>query len=252
MPGRSATRRGDRVAPGGVAVHPRVLGQQVAAHAAAGGAPEHRRVDHMRASRDVGEGLHARRAAIVFQLRRAVVGTPPAGRAIGHAALPRRNHRQRKEPTMTNDDVVDTLNDLIETCNDGANGFTACAEHAKAPRAEERVHCARRRMRARRRGAAGPRAGLRRQARRGRQRQRRHPPRLGQGAQLADAASTTMPCSRNASAARTSPLASYRKALEKELPAAVRSLVAAPGRGRAAQPRPDRGRCATAYPAPTT
>lgn len=33
---------------------------------------------------------------------------------------------------MSNDDVVDVLNDLIETCNDGAKGFTACAEQAKA------------------------------------------------------------------------------------------------------------------------
>ncbi|HET6315232.1 MAG TPA: PA2169 family four-helix-bundle protein [Chloroflexota bacterium] len=30
---------------------------------------------------------------------------------------------------MTNDDIVDTLNDLIETCKDGEFGFTACAKH---------------------------------------------------------------------------------------------------------------------------
>ena len=31
-----------------------------------------------------------------------------------------------------NDDVVDTLKDLIETCRDGEYGFKACAEHASA------------------------------------------------------------------------------------------------------------------------
>lgn len=34
---------------------------------------------------------------------------------------------------MSNDDVVDVLNKLIETSNDGAKGFAASAEHAKAP-----------------------------------------------------------------------------------------------------------------------
>jgi len=32
---------------------------------------------------------------------------------------------------MQNDDVIETLNDLIHICNDGAEGFTACAENAK-------------------------------------------------------------------------------------------------------------------------
>lgn len=31
---------------------------------------------------------------------------------------------------MTNDDIVDTLNDLIATGKDGESGFTACAKHA--------------------------------------------------------------------------------------------------------------------------
>lgn len=30
---------------------------------------------------------------------------------------------------MENDDIVDTLNDLIETCKDGEYGFNACDEH---------------------------------------------------------------------------------------------------------------------------
>lgn len=32
---------------------------------------------------------------------------------------------------MSNDDIVDTLNDLIETCKDGEYGFNACAEHTQ-------------------------------------------------------------------------------------------------------------------------
>ena len=32
---------------------------------------------------------------------------------------------------MDRDDVVDTLNDLIETCKDGENGFRTCAEDIK-------------------------------------------------------------------------------------------------------------------------
>jgi uncharacterized protein (TIGR02284 family) len=31
---------------------------------------------------------------------------------------------------MDSDDVIDTLNDLIETCKDGEAGFRSCAEHA--------------------------------------------------------------------------------------------------------------------------
>lgn len=33
---------------------------------------------------------------------------------------------------MSNDDVIDTLNTLIETCKDGEYGFRSCAEHAKS------------------------------------------------------------------------------------------------------------------------
>ena len=33
---------------------------------------------------------------------------------------------------MSNDDVVDTLNDLIETCKDGEQGFRQCAEHSQS------------------------------------------------------------------------------------------------------------------------
>ena len=34
---------------------------------------------------------------------------------------------------MKNNEVLDTLNDLIETSRNGQKGFDACARHAKAP-----------------------------------------------------------------------------------------------------------------------
>ncbi len=39
--------------------------------------------------------------------------------------------RQRTSSVGDNDDVIDVLNDLIETCRDGEYGFNACAEHAQ-------------------------------------------------------------------------------------------------------------------------
>jgi uncharacterized protein (TIGR02284 family) len=38
---------------------------------------------------------------------------------------------------MTNDNVIDTLNTLIETCKDGEYGFRTCAEHVKSPSLRE-------------------------------------------------------------------------------------------------------------------
>jgi uncharacterized protein (TIGR02284 family) len=35
--------------------------------------------------------------------------------------------------TADTDDVIDTLNDLLESCRDGEYGFTTSAEHAKSP-----------------------------------------------------------------------------------------------------------------------
>jgi uncharacterized protein (TIGR02284 family) len=34
---------------------------------------------------------------------------------------------------VDNDDTIDALNDLIETCKDGEYGFRSCAEHATSP-----------------------------------------------------------------------------------------------------------------------
>ncbi len=37
-----------------------------------------------------------------------------------------------RDPEDINDDPIDTLNDLLETCRDGEYGFRECAEHTKA------------------------------------------------------------------------------------------------------------------------
>ena len=39
---------------------------------------------------------------------------------------------RKSETHMNNDDVIDTVDDLIETTKDGEYGFAACAEHAKS------------------------------------------------------------------------------------------------------------------------
>jgi uncharacterized protein (TIGR02284 family) len=41
---------------------------------------------------------------------------------------------------MSNDDIVDTLNDLIETCKDGEYGFNACAKHTSSTELRELFH----------------------------------------------------------------------------------------------------------------
>lgn len=38
---------------------------------------------------------------------------------------------------MTNEDVIDVLNDLIENCRDGEYGFKACAEHTQSTELRE-------------------------------------------------------------------------------------------------------------------
>ena len=37
-----------------------------------------------------------------------------------------------RDPEDINDDAIDTLNDLLESCHDGEYGFRECAEHIKA------------------------------------------------------------------------------------------------------------------------
>jgi len=48
---------------------------------------------------------------------------------------------------MDKDDVVDTLNDLIETCKDGEEGFRTCAENIKSVQLKEIFATAERRCR---------------------------------------------------------------------------------------------------------
>jgi uncharacterized protein (TIGR02284 family) len=66
----------------------------------------------------------------------------------GHAAcLAPRPDASRVEPltkghfmAMSNDDIVDTLNDLIETSKDGEYGFNACAKHTASEELREVFH----------------------------------------------------------------------------------------------------------------
>ena len=58
-------------------------------------------------------------------------------RPAARAAWDRVTTRNRLSDTapmdvMDNDDVVDVLNDLIESARDGEYGFTSCAEHASS------------------------------------------------------------------------------------------------------------------------
>lgn len=39
---------------------------------------------------------------------------------------------ENRDPEDINDDAIDTLNDLLESCRDGEYGFRECAEHTKA------------------------------------------------------------------------------------------------------------------------
>ncbi len=52
-------------------------------------------------------------------------GSYPAGTGVGSASGAAR-------PVDADDDVIETLNDLLETCRDGEYGFRECAEHTKA------------------------------------------------------------------------------------------------------------------------
>src|SRR5207248_300441 len=40
---------------------------------------------------------------------------------------------QKEDSAMNRDDVIGTLNELIETCKDGEEGFHTCAEAVKSP-----------------------------------------------------------------------------------------------------------------------
>lgn len=61
----------------------------------------------------------------------------PEAEAASRAAWTRVDHQLSGSSTVSgqvadNDDVIDILNDLLESCHDGQYGFTECAEHVKA------------------------------------------------------------------------------------------------------------------------
>jgi len=56
----------------------------------------------------------------------------PAARAAWDRVSQNRLDDGRPMDVMDNDDVVDVLNDLVESARDGEYGFNACAEHAES------------------------------------------------------------------------------------------------------------------------
>jgi uncharacterized protein (TIGR02284 family) len=57
---------------------------------------------------------------------------PILARSGTKTADPELSHHYQRGAVMDRDDVVETLNDLIENCKDGEYGFRTCAEHAKS------------------------------------------------------------------------------------------------------------------------
>ena len=125
---------------------------------------------------------------------------------------------------MSNDDVVDTLNDLIETCKDGEEGFRTCAEDIKNPELKTMFTTAAQRCR---QGASELQTEVQR---------------LGGKAEKSgslagsahrrwvdiksaimgkDDAAVLAECERGEDVAKSS----YQKALAKDLPPAIRSIV---------------------------
>lgn len=125
---------------------------------------------------------------------------------------------------MDNDDVLDTLNDLLESCRDGEFGYRECAEHVKAQNLKAVLH---------RHEQACKDAGMELQAliaqlggkadEGGSMMGAMHRGWVSVRATLAGNNDQAMmdECERGEDSA----LASYRKALKKDLPASVRSVV---------------------------
>jgi uncharacterized protein (TIGR02284 family) len=125
---------------------------------------------------------------------------------------------------MDNDDVVDTLNDLIETCKDGEEGFRTCAEDIKSTELKSMFTTAAQRCA---QGAAELQAEV--------QRLGGKPERTGSLSGSAhrrwldiksaimgkDDAAVLAECERGEDVAKSS----YQKALAKDLPPAIRSIV---------------------------
>ena len=125
---------------------------------------------------------------------------------------------------MSTDDVIDTLNDLIETCKDGEEGFRTCAEDIKNPELKTMF-----------RTAAAPCAEAAGELRTEVQRLGGKAEKSGSLAGSAhrrwvdiksaimgkDDASVLAECERGEDVAKSS----YQRALEKELPAEIRAIV---------------------------
>jgi uncharacterized protein (TIGR02284 family) len=131
---------------------------------------------------------------------------------------------------MSNDDVIDVLNDLIQTCNDGAKGFSACAEQAKAPELKSvfsarAAECARAAEELQAQVLAS--GGKPEQGGSSGGAIHRGWAKLRSTFTPADDHAVLEECERGEDVA----VAAYRKALEKELPPHIRSLVARQAEG---------------------
>jgi uncharacterized protein (TIGR02284 family) len=78
------------------------------------------------ASRAAWERIDANRMSQTADQSMGDTGTMGAAAKVGEMQSAGDNSGDR-------DDVIDTLNDLVETCKDGEYGFKACAEQAKRP-----------------------------------------------------------------------------------------------------------------------
>jgi uncharacterized protein (TIGR02284 family) len=72
-------------------------------------------------------------------MRLAGFGHDASHRCAGKGAQ-RSQRTERKERAMDKDDVVDTLNDLIETCKDGEYGFRECADRTKTAQLKQTLN----------------------------------------------------------------------------------------------------------------
>lgn len=125
---------------------------------------------------------------------------------------------------MDNDDVIDTLNDLIETSKDGEEGFRTCAEDIKSPElkrmfTEAAQHCAQAaeelRAEVQRLGGKPEKSGSLTGS------VHRRWVDIKSAIMGKDEAAVLAECERGEDVAK----ASYKKALEKDLPPSVRMIV---------------------------
>jgi uncharacterized protein (TIGR02284 family) len=125
---------------------------------------------------------------------------------------------------MDNDDVIDTLNDLIETSKDGEEGFRTCAEDARDPQLKRLFtnaaqHCAQAvqelRSEVQRLGGKPEKSGSLSGS------VHRRWVDIKSSITGKDDAAVLAECERGEDVAK----ASYKKALDKDLPANIRAIV---------------------------